>query len=323
MSFSLCLNKNELLLLAGFGLLYQGLDLDREGKLIQDSQRLMCSVIEILERHAAPGAADFKKVACAMMSVDRFSKSVRALDQGAASRRKSDGNMPAPKTTSKSARKQLQAIASRFGSDARPTAIKTENSFGGRRTTVPDDASRHPTLYTRSDSQNSATSVVSDPTHQHGYRRIPSNVIQSRSNAVCETPNLDYLSFHDEPTQSPTVYAEISKTPEHDLLTGFSPTQQMEAPYNSLYPSPDVLSTYISPSPTSANFDWASDLLTVPPDLNSHSAAACSVLSVSEEELTSGEELSNCEPGIDFGGIAMPDANSFGGLDGLESNFSL
>jgi len=322
MSFSFCLNKNELLLLAGFGLLYQGLDLDRDGKLIQDSQRLMCSVIEILERHAAPGAADFKKVACAMMSVDRFSKSARALDQGAASRRKSDGNMPAPKTTSKSARKQLQAIASRFGSNAPPTAIKKENTFSGRRTTDADAAS-HPTLYNRSDSQNSATSVVSDPTHQHGYRRFPSNVIHSRPDAVCETPNLDYLSFNDEPTQSPRVYAEMCKTPEHDLLTGFSPTQQLEAPYNSLYPSPDVLSTYISPSPASAIFDWASDLLNVPPDLNSHAAAANSVFSASEEELTSGEELSNCEPSIDFGGIAMPEADSFGGLDGLDSNFNL
>ena len=88
MSFSFCLNKNELLLLAGFGLLFQGLNLDRKGKLIQDSHRLLCSVTEILERNNAPGAADFKKIACAMISVDRFSKDAQAMP---------DGNMPAPK----------------------------------------------------------------------------------------------------------------------------------------------------------------------------------------------------------------------------------
>ncbi len=43
MSFSICLNKDNVLLLAGFGLLYQTLGLDRKGKLIQDSQRLLCT----------------------------------------------------------------------------------------------------------------------------------------------------------------------------------------------------------------------------------------------------------------------------------------
>ena len=323
MCFSFCLNKNELLLLAGFGLLYQGLDLDRNGKLIQDSQRLMCSVIEILERNAAPGAADFKKVACAMISVDRFSKSVRALDDGDASRRESDRNMSAPKTTLNSSRKQLHAIASRFASNASPATIKRESDVGGRRSTVPTVANRNAAPYSRSHSQSSVSSVVSDPTHQHGHSRILSNTMSPRQNGLCETPNLDYLSFNDEPSQTSKFRRDLFKDSDPDLLTSFSPTQQLEAQYSGLHPSPDVLSAYISPSPASANYDWTSDLLAMPPDLNSQPPSANSVLSFSEEELTSGEELSTCDLRGEYRGITMPNVEGFGGLDGLDSNFGL
>ncbi|KAL8638815.1 MAG: hypothetical protein Q9226_008956, partial [Calogaya cf. arnoldii] len=101
MSFSFCLNKNELLLLSGFGLLFQGLDLNRKGKLLQDSQRLVCSVIAIVERNAALGSAAFKSVACAMISVDRFPKSVQAVKNSLSPRRKSDSNMRAPASKSR------------------------------------------------------------------------------------------------------------------------------------------------------------------------------------------------------------------------------
>ena len=133
MSFSFCLNRNELLLLAGLGLLFQGLDLDRKGKSVQGSQRLLCSAIEILERSAAMGAADFKKIACAMITVDRSSKGARSSDDTAA-RRKSDGNMAAPKASTKSAR-NLQSIASRFPTEDAPI-VKRENT-SARRFTAP------------------------------------------------------------------------------------------------------------------------------------------------------------------------------------------
>ena len=321
MCFSFCLNKNELLLLAGFGLLYQGLDLDRKGKLIQDSQRLMCSVIEILDHHAAPGATEFKKVACAMMSVGRFSKSARALDEGPASRRKSDSSMPAPEITSKSTRKQLQAIASRFTADAPSQMMKKEDNISGRRATLPNVPNHIPAPYTRSESQNSVSSIVSDPTHRHGHNRGSSNTTPPSQDGPRETPNLDYLSFNDEPKQSSKFCNKVFKDSEPDLSTGFNPIQQLDAPYSSLYPSPDVISTYISTS-ASAQYDWSSDLLTMAPNTNSHPTSN-SVLSYSEEEFTSGEELSTCDLPIDYRGIAIPDVDRFAEIDGLDSNFTL
>ena len=315
MSFSFCLNKNELLLLAGFGLLYQGIELDRKGKLIQDSHRLMCSVVEILERKDAPGATEFKKVACSMISVNCHPKGAKAFDDAAASSRRPDANMPAPKTTSKSPRKQLQAIASRFASVTNPPLFKRESTWG-RRSTVHDVANYKSAIFARSDSQNSVSSVVSDPTHQYNYHKVGAASLSGHT-PVTETPNLDYLSFSNERVPSTdfcySAGTNAAKDSDSDLLTGFSPTQQTEAPFNSLFPSPDVLS-YISQSPSSATHDWASDTWALPP----HPASAHSVISLSEEELTSGEEWS--DPTCEYRGVTMPNIGNLDGLDALDAN---
>ena len=322
MSFSFCLNKNELLLLAGFGLLYQGLELDRKGKLIQDSQ--LCSVMEILYRGDAPGATEFKKVACAMISVDRFSKSARALEDRLSPRRMSDGSMPAPKTTLRSPRKQLQTFASRFASATVPLPLKRETTYG-RRYTVPDVANRSAALYVRSDSQNSISSVASEPTHQNSHQKVITSKT-SYNTITFKTPNLDYLPLssdqdpgtsHDYvPAHSPLEIANL------DRSTGFSPTQQIEVPANSLLPSPDVLSAYISPSSSLTAHDWAPDVWAMPAASNGP-ASAHSVLSVSEEELTSSEEFRTCDPIGEFPGIAMPHDENLDVLDGLDGNMGL
>src|SRR3954471_2100458 len=49
LSFSFCLNRNEVLVQAGFGLLFQTLGLARDGKLIKDCNRLIFSIMDMLE----------------------------------------------------------------------------------------------------------------------------------------------------------------------------------------------------------------------------------------------------------------------------------
>lgn len=317
MSFSFCLNKNELLFLAGFGLLFQGLNLDRKGKLIQDSQRLLCSVIEILERNGAPGATEFKKVACAMISVDRFTKGGRAQDDPG-SCRKSDGVMPAPpKTISKSARK-FQAIASRFSNGITPT-VKQETS-NRRRSTAPNLSAGEP-LYARSDSQNSISSAVSDPlTAQYSKRMdFPHS---PHPIGAAKPPNLDYLSFND-PTPSPQHASPASskRFHKHDRTDSANLGLSVEAqpPLDSLFPSPDVFSSYISPSP-SANVDWCSDMWNVPSEYDNQPPQ--SHVSFSEEEITSGEELSSCDLGGDFRAMTIP-VEGLASLEGVDGGFGL
>jgi hypothetical protein len=70
MSFSFCVNKNEMLVLCGLSLLYQGLDLKQDGKLMQDSQRLISAVAQMLEKTEAPAATDFKKLASALIKLE-------------------------------------------------------------------------------------------------------------------------------------------------------------------------------------------------------------------------------------------------------------
>ena len=273
----------------------------------------MCSVIGSLEKKDAPGAAQFKKIACAMISVDRPSRSAKASDGTVATRRKSDSKLPVPKFGSKSPRKQLQAIASRFASVANPLPLKRESTWGSR-STVPDIAIYNPAMYARSDCQNSVSSVVSDPTHLIAYHKA-APAKRFNTDAMDETPNLDYLSFSNEQTPS-TDYSSIGQNPVKDLdpdrLAGFNRTQPIAPPFSGILPSPDILSAYISPSP-SANHDWGSETWTLPP--HTDLASRRSVLSYSEEEITSGEELSSCDPSCEVPGIAMPIVDTANGLD--------
>jgi hypothetical protein len=70
MSFSFCLNRNEMLTLCGLSLLCQGLDLKQEGKLMKDGQRLVCWVVKYLENVNAPGALDFRRLAASMITFE-------------------------------------------------------------------------------------------------------------------------------------------------------------------------------------------------------------------------------------------------------------
>ena len=314
MSFSFCVNKNELLLLAGFGLLFQGLNLDRRGKLIQDSQRLLCSVIEILERNAAMGAAEFKKVACAMISIERFPKGARGSDDTAA-RRKSEGNMAAPKESSRSARK-VQAIASRFSTGNAPV-VKREAS-SGRRFTAPNLPTGQFSGFDRSTSQKSVSSVASDPMPQHGYSRRNTNSNSPRQNSSSKPPNLDYLSFNDS-IPSPN---NMSPGSSWQYRTPDMASQQLQPPLDSLFPSEDVFSSYVSPPP-SADFGWCSDIWAMPTNVGNQPDTSQGRVSFSEDDLTSGEELSSCDMGGEFRGLAMPNVDGLVGLDGLDEDFGL
>jgi hypothetical protein len=323
MSFSFCLNKTEFLLLAGFGLLFQGLNLDRKGKLIKDSQRLLCSVIQILEQNGAPGAADFKRVACAMMSVDRMSGNARARDEPTVLRRGSYDNMPAPRTASKSARK-FQAIASRFSSSNAPV-IDREGS-NGRRSTAPTLPMADIPLYARSSSSShtSVWSSVSDPLTAQCSKRTSTSQSPGQIEPS-KPPNLDYLSFNNDLTPSPQqqVSPDTGKTikqDEHNGIRSGSLKEESQPSLVGLLASADIFSSNLSPPP-SANVDWYSDAWNLTSDLSDQPAQ--SRVSFSEEEFTSGEELSNCDIGGEFNGMTMSAVSGLVGLDGIDGDFVL
>ncbi|KAL8388054.1 hypothetical protein RB595_009486 [Gaeumannomyces hyphopodioides] len=70
MSFSFCLNKSDLLIICGMELLYRGIDLKQDSKLLKDTESLVNAVIKIVEKAKAPGSYDFKRVSNALVTVD-------------------------------------------------------------------------------------------------------------------------------------------------------------------------------------------------------------------------------------------------------------
>lgn len=318
MSFSFCLNKNELLLLSGFGLLFQGLDLNRKGKLMQDSQRLVCSIMTILDRTAAYGSTEFKKVACAMISIDKPPKPVQAVQANPPLRKTSNGAMEAPRNKSKAARKQLQAVASRFSTSCVST-IKKEDHVE-RRAAAPLKASR----FAHSDTQLSAAPAISSP---NGLQPDNKDRRQSLTNAasMLDVPNLDYLSFGDDGSPTPsypnTGTGDSIKGINVAQPTGFLTSSSLSVPFDNGFASTDDLGGCITHSPSTGQFDWGAELWNLPADMSSQPAAQ-SVLSFTEEELTSGEEWSIHDSSSEYRGIAMPSHDGFG-LEAFDERYGV
>ncbi|KAL8992338.1 MAG: hypothetical protein Q9169_007177 [Polycauliona sp. 2 TL-2023] len=323
MSFSFCLNKNEVLLLSGFGLLYQGLDLNRKGKLMQDSQRLVCSVIAMLESNGAVGSAAFKSVACAMISVDRSVKAASPSKKTVSPRRKSDGSMRAPPTKGKLGRKQqLQGMTCRFSTGNIHTVKKETN--GARRSTAPAGNSES-SQDARSTSRADMSSVISNPIRPAAVSQQSMNTTGTAANRALSIPNLDYLSFSNDSNPTPS-YPNMStvhppKASVTDDFAGLFNVTALQEPFDGLFSSSDLLGPYMTPPPSTANFDWGTDSWTMPADMNGQ-VASQSGPSSGEEEMTSGEErsLSSDTHSEQQRGIAMPSSDGFG-LDGLDVDF--
>jgi len=361
MSFSFCLNRNEALILSGFGLLFQGLELNRQGKLIKDNQRLVCAVIELLERASAPGAAEFKRIACSMLSIDRVAKD--NPQPTLALQRKPVAPMPAPRDTPKSARKHLQAIASRFSFGANRMAKQEQNVT--RRATVPPTGAGIVPTFARNNSQLSVSSARSEPAMIHAARQrsicpptpvCPDNALVQggrphtaahleppiRMAATMDGPNLDYLPFGNDPVPTNPMAQRTDKlnvsATEWERLLGSLDSGQTNI-YDGIYGGSaagsvaDMLSTYHAPS-----FDGGTSLVRSPDvvwsdqHLNLGLGPVKSVLSISEESLTSGSgedrSTSSCDLGFggrdEYRGIMIPHGDGgFGGLEGLDGNFGL
>lgn len=345
MGFSFCLNKNDLLLIAGFSLLYQNLDLKEGGWLVRDNQRLVCSVIQMLERDLAPAATPFKKIACSLIAVARFAHGTTKRT----SRKPLDNTIiPAPQTTARSsARKQLEAIASRFS---------LSNNHASKHTRSPNS---HPSTVTTLSlgtyglcAHHSSLSLSSTQ-RESVLKRANSDVRHTKSSslpAVADVPNLDYLPFDSDvlpTTVNSEIEDDITSASDWEQLLGYvdgvgyvdSPQQpgvklQTLDSYDSTSSgsaSLDVSSPYkeVTPlAPGMAINDWSPEVWGIADDFSQHAATAQSVFSFTEESITSGEELSSSDfesgsrsgNGSEVKGILMPNLVD---EDGFDDNLGL
>jgi len=233
LSFSFCLNKEELLVLSGFGLLYQGLDLDDGSKVLKDNQKVLAVVISQLDKIKAPAASPFRRIACSFLPT---STTLAPPKSATPSRHNSDGSMPAPHTSSipPALKQQFKAMTSKFSS----SASRSDHTNNQRRATEPTITPYRASIPTQS-MPNLSPYTANMPAPHSEPSRSPQNtfsqppsVSSSRSPLIAQhankkpsisrpqnrcLTNLDYLSFSAESTPPPNNPTPTSAPikPEH------------------------------------------------------------------------------------------------------------
>jgi hypothetical protein len=342
LSLSFCLNRNELLVQAGFGLLFQTLNLDRDGKLMKDSNRLTCVVMDMLDRGTAAGAQEYRRIGCSMIAVPRAEQ----MSDPIVSRHNSEGMMGAPMDRFRATQKSLKAIAARFS----PSAMKAapQDSKEPRRATLPTVspsmcAHANPSSTSLSSIRSEPANVHSEPTlSPHSHR--PSLSVKSKrraSNILRQNPNIDYLSFGPDPLSHYTVHnpsatnggKEVSPSDWERLLSSLDNGQTNI--YDNIYggqPADALVDCPPLSASTEPNLTWSSNMWNWN-TYNEQAPPPQSVLSFSDDSLTSGEEFAHSTaeygstPGSErvYQGIIIPDLGNAHviGLGGLDGNFGL
>ncbi|KFY35122.1 hypothetical protein V494_06187 [Pseudogymnoascus sp. VKM F-4513 (FW-928)] len=352
MSFSFCVNKNEMLTLCGLSLLYQGLDLKKEGKLLKDGQRLVKAVEKYLDAFKAPGAADFRKLVSSLAPSETQNHAVA-------------------QTHSQTGRQAHVSVTSRY---TNPSSLDTEllqqqermrratlNSLpmlglgnqSGSRHKKPDSTSRSKTYH--SSTPRPAQQLTPTPS-------LVSTSSKPRSSSSSEAgPNLNYLALSSAPSSDglrrsrsvvqqrnnepqPQQYKTSNLAPsEWEALLGSldsGSSNIFDAVYGASTPNMPVAvqggantAVQNTGSLSSSGYgDW--DLSPEAWDITALSMGDCdasattqSVLSLSEESLSSGDDLDFGVPGVlgEYKQSLLQGGLNGDGfyVDGLDGNFGL
>jgi hypothetical protein len=341
LAYTFCLNKNELLVLSGFGLLFQGLVREGGEALNRNNEKLIHSIADILEQSPSPASKEFRRMSRALTPRSE-SPAVRKVP--ILSRHNSDGNLNSSQDNLSSTQKHIRSIMSRF------SPKQTRADLNDRRATLPTlTLGQH-----RTQSQASLSSINSEPTMARSEPTLSPHIQRSsispvkfsnnRSSTTApqSIPNLDYLplgttasatsAYTYGATTNPTKRNENSSDWER-LLSSLDSGQTNI--YDTIYGGPAIQG--IVDTATSMNNDvhlaWSPDVWALNPDsLSSGQPAPQSVLSFSDESLTSGEEFgdlcSSNHGGETYRGIMIPQEMSpcsveSLGLQGMDGNFGL
>ena len=320
MSFSFCLNRSSLIALAGIGISFQTLDYGGESKLVQESLSSLHTATQFLERSAFSGTEDFRKIVAAVANLPNSLRRARSELNDSRSRIKASSTMPAPKSPPRHMRKASQSQRQRAKAFPVSPLIKQEAKEG-----YPMGHPSIPPMPFGEASQLSQESIApySPPQYYNNHRPYSFPAASSRNvSDQFILPNLDYLDFSNEPA----TFDEQHQSPNIGGMKGSlamsSPGQTME---NSISTGDGF--PYLGEVPSaSKSFGWSSDLWTMSPNLNGNLQPTQSSLSLSEEELTSGEELSSCGTSGHFPTTSFAsEHNGLGvtGMDGFNGGFVL
>lgn len=297
MNYTFPVNKQAVLVNAGFSILWQCMDLEDDSKLIKDNQKSLVMLVSKLSKENAAACTEFQKVASAFVAVGspRATPKHIAIDTAAA---RLLNTVPSPLSNKqKTARKQLQAIASRFSSFAGKDG--KADSTPARKTDSPQ--SETPTFkipsYPRANSTVSLVSTQSAPSIQLS---TPSPRMshhgRSDNGAASSVVNLDYFPLEcDLQTMATQSSSATMLPPKKRLPLNNDGWEHLTLDFESNgivnnTIEPNALEKCVSNPET---LDWTGDM-----DMwnlgGFHSEKAHvpqSLLSFSDESLTSGDDF--------------------------------
>ncbi|KAI0202023.1 fungal-specific transcription factor domain-containing protein [Astrocystis sublimbata] len=366
MSFSFCLNKTDVLVLCGMTLLYQSLELKHDSKLIKEIERLSNVVLKTLQKSRAAGINDLQRVARMLIQVGepsqpasnhkspsmgmvgptRTSPPASAFAKGLPYGRQPGAAMS--DTDLLSQQEKIRRMTMPTSSATRPGP----DIYRSQRASFDHTSTEQPT---------------SQRDQQLALTQIQQNMLR-RSSTHKAKPNMDYLSLGNNasPSVQPSspgqnhVQSSQSLPPSHQPHNPLYPPTQMNKGvsgggisvgeweallgamdggqinvYDAIYGGP-ALSLETPTSNTTTYTEWSPDPWDLSGfnigelDLSNGAAAPQSVLSISDESLSSGDDLSNDlylgVKGDDYPNGMMPHRNSHDGplvLDGLDMGLGL
>lgn len=366
MSFSFCLNKADVLVLCGTSLLYQSVDLKQESKLMKDSERLVNVVIKLLLKMKAPGTYDLKRVASMLITLDVPSHMRTSPDTAMAA----PPSRTSP-TLNLSRKKSPYSAGRPVGASMSETDLLAQQDKL-RRMHLPNGQPTRSELHrAQSRASLDANTEQPKPRRDHRFSISQIQQTMMRMSPIHRNKqrNLDYLSLNDASAENqlspPPPQARSSSSqpmahgqpqmqlysPNHvankggsgggvtisewEALLGAMDGGQINV-YDAIYGGPG-LSLGETPTSTGTNMgEWSPDSWDLSSfnigDLTTNPGPPQSVLSISDDSLSSGDDLTSNDMYLRMGsedyqsGLMPPPRTSHDGnvvLDGLGLNLGI
>ena len=200
LNFSHCMNKDELLIVSGFGLLFQAMDLEKDGKFLRDVSRMVYTVADLLENRHAPSAAEFRAISASILPTTEASSAPIAYSPPPVTSAVVTKDVAAHMQT----QRQLQALAAKTSNTKKPLPkLPAEGQPTKQRLSHPADTDRikqssksiTPSITVSSSSPRRISQPVA-PRPSTGIKATLKQALHHISPpppASTSNPNLDYL----------------------------------------------------------------------------------------------------------------------------------
>ncbi|KAI2779761.1 fungal-specific transcription factor domain-containing protein [Daldinia loculata] len=367
MSFSFCLNRTDVLVLCGTSLLYQSLELKHESKIMKDVERLVNSVLKMLLKTKAPGSYDLKRVASTLVTIDvpSQSTSMRTSPDTAMA-------APPSRTSPllNVSRKKSPYSAGRVAGATMSETDLLSQQEKLRRMAIPNTQTTRQEIHrtqSRASLDMSAEQAMPRRDHRFSISQIQQTMMRMSPSHRSKQRNLDYLSLNDAQAETQPSPPNQTRTPsqplahsQHQRPQPYNPNQvinkggssggvsisEWEAllgamdggqinVYDAIYGGP-ALSLTETPTSAGTMSEWSPESWDLSSfnigELTTNPGAPQSVLSISDESLSSGDDLTSSEMYLRMGsedyqsGLMPPPRTSHDNnliLDTLELNLGI